>query len=59
MVIYCYKNSTIELISTKISNFMVNTIPLDDNDTDLIIKRMAKRCSFWEQSILSTRRKKE
>lgn len=39
------KNSMIELIPTKISNFMVNTIPVDDNDADLIIKRMAKRCS--------------
>jgi hypothetical protein len=36
----------IELIPTKISNFMVNTIPADDNDADLIIKRMAKTCSF-------------
>jgi hypothetical protein len=40
------QNSMIELIPTKISNFMVNTIPADDNDADLIIKRMAKRCSF-------------
>lgn len=40
------QNSMIELIPTKISNFMVNTIPVDDNDADLIIKRMAKRCSF-------------
>ncbi len=40
------QNSMIELIPTKISNFMVNTIPTDDNDADLIIKRMAKRCSF-------------
>jgi poly-gamma-glutamate capsule biosynthesis protein CapA/YwtB (metallophosphatase superfamily) len=40
------QNSIIELIPTKISNFMVNTIPADDNDADLIIKRMAKRCSF-------------
>jgi poly-gamma-glutamate capsule biosynthesis protein CapA/YwtB (metallophosphatase superfamily) len=39
------QNSMIELIPTKISNFMVNTIPVDDNDADLIIKRMAKRCS--------------
>src|SRR5918993_2888859 len=39
------KNSMIELIPTKISNFMVNTIPVDDNDADLIIKRMAKKCS--------------
>ena len=40
------QNSMIELIPTKISNFMVNTIPVDDNDADLIIKRMAKGCSF-------------
>lgn len=40
------QNSMIELIPTKISNFMVNTIPVDDNDADLIIKRMAKTCSF-------------
>ena len=40
------QNSMIELIPTKISNFMVNTIPTDDNDADLIIKRMAKTCSF-------------
>lgn len=40
------QNSMIELIPTKISNFIVNTIPADDNDADLIIKRMAKRCSF-------------
>jgi hypothetical protein len=40
------QNSMIELIPTKISNFMVNTIPADDNDADLIIKRMAKTCSF-------------
>jgi poly-gamma-glutamate capsule biosynthesis protein CapA/YwtB (metallophosphatase superfamily) len=40
------QNSMIELIPTKISNFMVNTIPVDDNDADLIIKRMAKKCSF-------------
>jgi poly-gamma-glutamate capsule biosynthesis protein CapA/YwtB (metallophosphatase superfamily) len=40
------QNSTIELIPTKISNFMVNIIPVDDNDTDLIIKRMAKRCAL-------------
>lgn len=40
------QNSMIELIPTKISNFMVNTIPVDDNDADLIIKRMAKRCSL-------------
>ena len=39
------QNSMIELIPTKISNFMVNTIPVDDNDADLIIKRMTKRCS--------------
>jgi poly-gamma-glutamate capsule biosynthesis protein CapA/YwtB (metallophosphatase superfamily) len=39
------QNSMIELIPTKISNFMVNTIPVDDNDVDLIIKRMTKRCS--------------
>jgi hypothetical protein len=36
----------IELIPTKITNFMVNTIPVDDNDADLIINRMAKRCSL-------------
>lgn len=40
------QNSMIELIPTKISNFMVNTIQADDNDADLIIKRMAKTCSF-------------
>lgn len=40
------QSSMIELIPTKISNFMVNTIPVDDNDADLIIKRMAKTCSF-------------
>ena len=40
------QNSMIELIPTKISNFMVNTIPTDDNDADLIIKRMDKTCSF-------------
>jgi len=40
------QNSMIELIPTKISNFMVNTISADDNDADLIIKRMAKTCSF-------------
>jgi poly-gamma-glutamate synthesis protein (capsule biosynthesis protein) len=40
------QNSMIELIPTKITNFMVNTIPVDDNDADLIINRMAKRCSL-------------
>ena len=40
------QNSMIELIPTKISNFMVNTIPAEDNDADLIIRRMAKTCSF-------------
>lgn len=40
------QSSMIELIPTKISNFMVNTIPADDNDADLIITRMAKTCSF-------------
>ena len=40
------QNSMIELIPTKITNFMVNTISVDDNDTDLIINRMAKRCSL-------------
>ena len=40
------QNSMIELIPTKITNFIVNTIPVDDNDTDLIINRMAKRCSL-------------
>ena len=40
------QNSMIELVPTKITNFMVNTIPVDDNDTDIIINRMAKRCSL-------------
>ena len=40
------QNCMIELIPTKITNFMVNTIPADDNDADLIIKRMATRCSL-------------
>ncbi|HYJ00808.1 MAG TPA: CapA family protein [Nitrososphaeraceae archaeon] len=40
------QNSMMELIPTKITNFMVNTIPVDDNDTDIIINRMAKRCSL-------------
>jgi poly-gamma-glutamate capsule biosynthesis protein CapA/YwtB (metallophosphatase superfamily) len=40
------QKSMIELIPTKITNFMVNTISADDNDTDLIINRMAKRCSL-------------
>jgi len=41
------QNSMIELIPTKISNFMVNTIPVDDKDIELIIKRMAKKCLFF------------
>jgi poly-gamma-glutamate capsule biosynthesis protein CapA/YwtB (metallophosphatase superfamily) len=40
------QNSMIELIPTKITNFMVNTISVDDNDADIIINRMAKRCSL-------------
>jgi len=40
------QNSMMELIPTKITNFMVNTIPVDDNDTDIIINIMAKRCSL-------------
>jgi poly-gamma-glutamate synthesis protein (capsule biosynthesis protein) len=40
------QNSMIELIPTKINNFMVNTIPANDKDADLIVKRMAKKCSF-------------
>ena len=40
------QNSMIELIPTKITNFMVNTISVDDDDSDLIINRMAKRCSL-------------
>lgn len=39
------KNCIIELIPTKISNFRVNSIPLTDEDIDLIINRMAERCS--------------
>ena len=38
-------NGIIELIPTKISNFKVNTISAEDNDADLIIDRMVKRCS--------------
>jgi poly-gamma-glutamate synthesis protein (capsule biosynthesis protein) len=40
------QNSMIELIPTKINNFMVNTIPANDKDADLIVKRMAEKCSF-------------
>jgi poly-gamma-glutamate synthesis protein (capsule biosynthesis protein) len=39
------QNGIVELIPTKISNFRVNTISADDNDADLIIERMVKRCS--------------
>ncbi|HSF51745.1 MAG TPA: CapA family protein [Nitrososphaeraceae archaeon] len=39
------QNGIIELIPTKISNLNVNRISADDNDADLIIKRMVKRCS--------------
>lgn len=39
------QNGIIELIPTKISNLKVNRISADDNDADLIIKRMVKRCS--------------
>ena len=52
------QNSMIELIPTKISNFMVNTIPVDDNDADLIIKRMAKRCSFLGTKYFIDQKKK-
>lgn len=38
------ENCTIELIPTKIRNFRVNSIPLNDGDIDLIINRMAERC---------------
>lgn len=52
------QNSMIELIPTKISNFMVNTIQADDNDADLIIKRMAKTCSFLGTKYLIDNKKK-
>ena len=38
------RNSIIELIPTKINNFRVNTISLEDDDADLIIERMYQRC---------------
>ena len=52
------QNSMIELIPTKITNFMVNTIPVDDNDADLIIKRMAKRCSSLGTKYFIDKKKK-
>lgn len=52
------QNSMIELIPTKISNFMVNTIPVDDKDAELIINRMTKKCSFLGTNCFIDERKK-
>lgn len=52
------QNSMIELIPTKISNFMVNTIPVDDKDIELIIKRMAKKCLFFGTNFFIDEKKK-
>jgi poly-gamma-glutamate synthesis protein (capsule biosynthesis protein) len=52
------QNSMIELIPTKISNFMVNTIPVDDKDIELIIKRMAKKCLFFGTNCFIDEKKK-
>ncbi|HKO39793.1 MAG TPA: CapA family protein [Nitrososphaeraceae archaeon] len=52
------QNSMIELIPTKISNFRVNTIPGDDKDIELIIKRMAKKCLFFGTNCFIDKKKK-
>ncbi len=39
------QNAVIELVPTKISNFMVNTISPDDFDFDFVVDRMIQKCS--------------
>ena len=52
------QNSIIELIPVKINNFRVNTISFDDNDADLIIERLYKRCSNLGTKCLIDKKKK-
>lgn len=52
------RNAIIELIPIKINNFQVNTISIDDSDSDLIIERMYKKCSKLGTKCLIDKKKK-
>ena len=52
------RNAIIELIPIKINNFQVNTISIDDSDSDLILERMYKRCSKLGTKCLIDKKKK-